>query len=287
MTDAERRAAPSSTAPIGRWRGRAGRRRTRTVAVGQGGDRRQEPHHRAGQPAVDAGRTAQAARASRAQSSPVRRRSSAPSARSAGRHQDRVAATQRVDAATVGPSASAASTSARLVSDFDAGQRHRGSHRPVGARCRPRLAHDRERSARGLVAERTTVSRAGAPGPCGRRAGPRGGRPRARASGAGRRVVCGVLRAPGQAGPALGVDGGEDQAAEHGDVLEEVDALLGSLGGVLLLPEPVRRPASSAPGCRRAASDDSRGKRPSASISPAPTWTAPLIRTREAGSSGR
>src|SRR5205814_10378672 len=53
------------------------------------------------------------------------------------------------------------------------------------------------------------------------------------------RVVGQVAGTPGEAGPALGVQRGEDQAAEQAEVLEEVGLLLLAHGAVLDFPEPV------------------------------------------------
>ena len=98
-------------------------------------------------------------------------------------------------------------------------------------------------------------------------------------------VLGGPLGAPGQPRLALGVDG-EEQAAEQAEVLEEVLALRGALGRVLLLPERVPRKGGRAPGTRRARRRR-RGSRPRASSVPAPTMAAPLARTSSSGSSGR
>ena len=57
---------------------------------------------------------------------------------------------------------------------------------------------------------------------------------------------------PAQRRPALGVDRGQQQAAEHAGVLHEVQLLLLALGRIGLLPEPVAGEAWSAPGWRPA-----------------------------------
>jgi hypothetical protein len=77
----------------------------------------------------------------------------------------------------------------------------------------------------------------------------------------------------------LAVSGrGGAQAAEHGQVLGELDPLVNALRRVLEFPVPC--PASVAGLSEPArASADNRGQRPRASSAPAPTGTAQLMRT--------
>ena len=106
----------------------------RDVARRRGRDRRDEPHHRAGEPAVDGGVAGRSG-----PGSPTSRRwtVSAASAQRAQRrgHQQGVAGPERRGGRRLGPSDSAASTSARLVSDLVPGRGTTASTGPsaVGA----------------------------------------------------------------------------------------------------------------------------------------------------------
>ena len=178
----------------------------------------------------------------------------------------------------LGERARAASTSARLVCDFDPGRRTVARTGASAYGAGHGSTHGRERSATGRSCDRArTVSRAGAPGRRGRPAWPRAA-PSARLRRVPVGACCaGVLRPPGQTGPALGVDGGEHQAAEHAEVLEEVDALLGALASRPPPPRTGGRPGWSAPGCRRAGPTRAAGTARSRASARPPTCTAPLI----------
>ena len=134
-----------------------------------------------------------------------------------------------------------------------------------------------------------SVVRPAARGPAlGRQPGRCARAPRA-ASLASRRAVRALRRVPvvawcaaccaRQASPglALGVDGGEHQAAEHAEVLEEVDALLGPPRRRPPPPRTGGRPGWSAPGCRRAGPTRAAGTARSRAAARPPTCTAPLI----------
>ena len=116
--DARARAAPSIDAAASGARARAGRRRTH-VAVGECGDRRQEPHDGAGQPAVDAAARA----AGRGVDHPVRsgRVDRGTQRAQPGGHQLGVPGAQGA-AQHRGRFRERASTRARLVTDFDPGR---------------------------------------------------------------------------------------------------------------------------------------------------------------------
>ena len=218
-----------------------------------------------------------------------RRRSARPCARSPAAISE-VSRLRSGRPAMPGAAASAASTRARLVMRLRARARRTVARTGAPARSAPATgrAHGRERSAAGrsrtgrAAVRRAAVARAPrAASLASRRA------VRAAAPGARRRVLRGVLRAPGEARLALGVDGGEHQAAEQAEVLEEVDALLGPPRRRPSPPRTGGRPGWSAPGCRRAGPTRAAGTGPVASSSPAPTWTAPLILTSCSVSSGR
>ena len=92
--------------------------------------------------------------------------------------------------------------------------------------------------------------------------------------------------APGDARLPLGVAGGDHQPAEHRDVLEEVDALLGRARPGRAPPRTGGRPPWSAPASPPARRP--RGAAPGRWPAPAPatTWTPPLSRTSVTGSDG-
>src|SRR6478736_56534 len=129
---------------------------------------------------------------------------------------------------TDGPSAIAASTSARLVSDLLP-----GSETTASTGWAARGAG--QRSAGASV---TTSSVVGSV-----HAGGRESRLPPCVVGEAARLPAGVLgdpaRPPRDAGLTLGVAAGDDEPADQRDVLEEVQPLLGALGRVVDLPEPV------------------------------------------------
>ena len=175
------------------------------------------------------------------------------------------------------PSASAASTSARLVSDLLPGSDTTASTGRRGARRRPGVGEPgagRSPAQRIRLLSRSWPLRA-APhdGRCGEVAGLAAG------------VAGGAAGPPGDAGLALGVDRGDDQAAEHRDVLEEVDPLVGCAGPG---PPSQNRWPAAVVGTSVAASTaaESRGARPVASARPAPIWATALMRTSVTGSVG-
>ena len=111
----------ASSGAIGRCRA-CGSPSKVTAPVGQAGDRRQEPHHRAGQPDVDVGRSAQRLRPDHPAAHRPQWRPAAPMRAQPGRHQLGVAGPQRV-AQGAGAVETAASTRARAVIDFEPGSR--------------------------------------------------------------------------------------------------------------------------------------------------------------------
>ena len=240
--------------------------------VGQPGDRRDEAHHRAGEPAVDVGVADQRLRrdhASRRRRCLDRRCHARASAAAISRC--RASAADGVRRS--GPSAIAASTSARLVSDLLPGSETTPVDGGARARARARTqspAHPTERLR--------------SAGPW--RDAPRGGRPW-RAARASRRASAAARRARhARPGLALGVDTGEQQAAHHRDVLEEVDLLVAlgwpgpsppSSGARRAWSAPARRPARSRRGAARGRWP---ARRPAGSGRPA------LIRTSVAASVG-
>ena len=279
--DARRRGSRSavSTSPTGRVR-MWGSPSKATGAVGQPGDRRHEPGDRAGQPAVDrraAGRAARRRRASRRR----RCRRGSPSAASAAAI-SRVSRDRSARRTTEGPSASAASTRARLVSDLLPGSETVGV-----APVRARAALPKGAVASGRAGHRRSVpsgpARVSSGGPW--RPGPRVraclARCRAsrRTSRAARRARQATPGLPSVSTPAM------QQPADHRDVLEEVDPLGRSRRRVLLPPERVtgvrRRHQRRRQHRRRQAR-----RRPVASARPASIWTPALIRTRVTGSVG-
>ncbi len=217
-------------------------------------DRRQEPHHRAGQPAVDRAVAAQGRRGDQ----PVGRlgvvAGEVLDARAEGaeglRHQQRVAGAQR-PAQPGGAVGERGQHEVAVGQGLAARERDGGVDRVLRARSEPvtfcrhgRGVHRGVRSGHGRSGERVVGVRchqaslaAGAPGrvpsdllglalaQCSRSPG----------------VLGGALRPPRQPRLAGGVDRGEQQAAEQAEVLQEVRGLGGALGRVLLLPEGVPR----------------------------------------------
>ena len=222
-----------------------------------------------------AGRSASRCRPGR--SRPRRRRSNAPGVTTQSSpdvstvepSEVRAAAISRVSRersarrTTDGPSAIAARTSARLVSDLLPGSETTASTgwaaRGAGHGSGPVAArHPRQPSGAGDQPIRARASLAS------RRASWASRFASRRASVATRPGP------PGDARLAVGVAGGDDEAAHEGDVLEEVQLLLGALGLVLDLPEPMpgergrdqrrgehcgREPGGAAGGQRQAGTD--------------------------------
>src|SRR4051794_632909 len=118
---------------------------------------------------------------------------------------------------TDGPSERAASTSARLVSDFDPGSSTRTSTGPraTGAGHRSRRGAGRVSTPQRLLAEGLRGESSLELGLPGQTAGLAAG------------ALHGVLGAPRDAGTAFGVDRGQDQPAQHREILEEVHLVVG------------------------------------------------------------
>ena len=172
---------------------------------------------------------------------------------------------------TLGPSAIAASTRARLVSDLLPGSETTRSTGSVGRGAGQRLTHPRTLSRSGQLGLGELRLAAGVLGDL---------------LGLAAHVGGGAAGPPGQAGLALGVDRGEEQAAEDGGVLVELQALRRSWPGG-------RSRSRSAWPARVVGTSDAastvalrRGARPVASAAAARIWAPALIRTSVAGSVG-
>ena len=245
------------------------------VAVGQRGHRRQEAHHGPGVADVDVGGPGQRCRRRPASRRPSRR--SVPIAAQPGGHQRGVPAAQRGDAGCSGseparraPAPGWSATSSRAAAPWRApGRRaHGAGHGSIMAASV--VARGRRGDPCGPSAGQVR------PGGRGRPAGPRAARP-AGSAGCWSAACCaraGPAR-PDRAGPRCRRRPASARRAST--VLEEVDPLLGPLR-----PGPPPPRTGARPGRRHQAAGEQRrataaGTGPSASISPAPTWTAPLI----------
>ena len=266
--DRERQPAPPSTSHPERAQ-RVEHLADRTLAA-CAGHRRRRPRRSTGR--RPAARTASRCRPAR--SRPRRRRSNAagvtatrrPSVSTvrspAMRRAAAISVVSREPAArrtTEGPSASAASTSARLVSDLLPGSETTAVHRRAGAGRRPGVgercwsspAQPMRRASADLCCRQPGLARAAVA---------------ARRPGLAADVLGRPAGPPGDARLALGVDRGDEQPAEHRDVLEEVQRCWAA--GVGSDSSQNRWPATVV-GTSEAAStvEASRGARPVASAS--------------------
>ena len=265
----------SSTGPTSAGSARAGRRRRRPrpwpaprrVARTASRSRpdRSRPARRAAGPGRPASRRSDGDRRSR------------PSVRQRRGHQLGVARAQRpaYDGRPVGQRGE---HECPVGQRLRAGQRDAGVHRGARQRCRPQ---GRRRLGTGLHAPEANDYEPRTSRPVSPRAWPHG-------SGAwpGADAAAAPWRArQATPGPALGVDRGEQQAAEHRDVLEEVDLLVGPRGRVARSRTGARlRSWASATSRARRWTSGARGRLPARAA--AATCATPLMRTRFSASFG-